>query len=87
MKTTSHSTLTQKGQTTIPGAIRKALNLRPGDRIEYEIEGDHAIVRVHPGTHSLKGALATDEAKGLSFAEIRRRAALVAINAWRKRNP
>jgi len=70
-----HSTVTQKGQTTIPGAVREALHIRPGDRLEYAIEGDRAIVHVHPGTRSLAGALASDKGRGLSFAQIRQAAA------------
>jgi AbrB family looped-hinge helix DNA binding protein len=30
----SHSTGTRKGQTTIPGEIRKALQIKPGDKLE-----------------------------------------------------
>jgi len=57
-----HSTVTSKGQTTIPGKIRKALR-------------DHATIRVHPGTRSLKGVLASKKGKGMSFAQIREAAA------------
>ena len=34
----SHSTVTSKGQTTIPGKIRKALRIKPGDKLEYAVE-------------------------------------------------
>ena len=67
----THSTITSKGQTTIPGKIRKALRIKPGDRLEYVVEGDHATIRVHPGTRSLKGVLASKKGKGMSFAQIR----------------
>src|SRR5215471_4136651 len=67
----AHSTVTRKGQTTIPGKIRKALQIKPGDRLEYVVEGDHARIRVHPGTRSLKGALASKKGKKMSFGEIR----------------
>jgi AbrB family looped-hinge helix DNA binding protein len=73
-----HSTVTSKGQTTIPGEIRDALNIKPGDRLEYAVEGDHAVIRVHPGTRSLKGALASAKGKGMSFAGIREAAAAAA---------
>ncbi len=71
----AHSTVTSKGQTTIPGKIRKALRIRPGDTLEYEVEGDHATFRVHPGTRSLKGVLASRKGKGMSFDQIRGAAA------------
>jgi antitoxin PrlF len=73
-----HSTVTTKGQTTIPGEIRQTLKIKPGDRLEYAIEGDHAIVRVHPGTRSLKGILASTKGRNLSFAQIRQAAAKAA---------
>lgn len=66
-----HSTVTSKGQTTIPEKVRKALGIKPGDRLEYEVEEDRATIRVHPGLRSLKGALASKKGKGISFAEIR----------------
>ena len=67
----SHSTVTRKRQTTIPGKIRKALQIKPGDRLQYVVEGDHATIRVHPGTRSLKGVLASKKGKKMSFGEIR----------------
>lgn len=70
-----HSTLTSKGQTTIPEKVRKALRIKPGDRLQYELEGDGAIIRVHPGIRSLKGVLASKKGRRMSFAEIREAAA------------
>ena len=37
--------ITARGQTTIPKSIREAANLREGDVIAFEIEGDHLVVR------------------------------------------
>jgi AbrB family looped-hinge helix DNA binding protein len=74
----THSTITSKGQTTIPGKIRKALRIKPGDKLEYVVEGDHATIRVHLGTRSLKGVLASKKGKGLSFVQIREAAAQAA---------
>ena len=73
-----YSTVTSKGQTTIPGKIRKALRIQPGDKLEYVVEGDHVTVRVHLGTRSLKGLLASNKGKGMSFTQIREAAAKVA---------
>ena len=73
-----HSTVTSRGQTTIPGKIRKALCIKPGDKLEYVVEGDHVTVRVHLGTRSLKGVLASKKGKGMSFAQIRDAAAMAA---------
>ena len=74
-----NSTVTRKGQTTNPGKIRKALQIKPGDRLQYVVEGDHATIRVHPGTRSLKGALASKKGKKMSFGEIRKAAAKAAL--------
>jgi len=38
------STLTSKGQTTIPQGIRKRLKLRPGDRIIYRVAADGQVI-------------------------------------------
>ena len=39
------STVTARSQTTIPNGVRKALGIEPGDRLEYVIEGDRAVIR------------------------------------------
>ena len=42
--------ITARGQTTIPKSIREAANLREGDVLAFEIEGNHLVVRkVTPG--------------------------------------
>jgi len=40
------ATLTSKGQTTIPKAVREYLRLRPGDRMEFILEGNGRVVLV-----------------------------------------
>ena len=40
----STSTLTSKGQTTIPIEVRKQLNLHPGDRLEFVIDEDGRVL-------------------------------------------
>jgi AbrB family looped-hinge helix DNA binding protein len=39
------TTLTSRGQTTIPKAIREELRLQPGDRIEFILEEDQVVLR------------------------------------------
>ena len=53
------STVTVKGQTTLPKDIRSALNLSPGDRIRYILldGGEVRILRVG-SARRLKGVLA-----------------------------
>jgi AbrB family looped-hinge helix DNA binding protein len=80
----AHSTVSRKGQTTIPGAIRDALKIKPGDRLVFVVEGDHATIRVRLGTRSLKGALASRKGKWMSFAQIRESAARSERIRWAK---
>ncbi len=37
--------LTSKGQMTIPKEVRKALNLKPSEKMVIVVEGDQAIIR------------------------------------------
>ncbi len=78
-----HSTVTSKGQTTVPGAVREALGMKTGDVLLYEVAGDHVMVRVHPGTRSLAGVLRSVKGKGRSFKEIREAAAKAAVRSGR----
>lgn len=39
------STISQKGQTTIPQAIRETLGVNEGDVIQYEVEGEMVRLR------------------------------------------
>lgn len=53
------STVTSKGQTTIPKEIRARLHLQPGDRLEFVVEDDGRVM-VLPATvdaTELKGIL------------------------------
>lgn len=68
----AHSTLTSKGQTTLPSRIRKALHLKAGDKILYEIKGDEVVIRPSPGAMMVFGALKPDKDQaGVSFKEAR----------------
>ena len=73
------ATLTSKGQITIPKAVRDALHLRTGDRLDFILEAD-GTVRILPvkgSVKALKGIL-PKPARPVSLAEmeqaIRRRA-------------
>ena len=37
--------VTERGQITIPKAVRGALNIEEGDSVSLTVEGDHAILR------------------------------------------
>lgn len=42
---TKQSTLTVKGQVTIPKDVREALGLKPGDPVAFDREGGRAFLR------------------------------------------
>jgi AbrB family looped-hinge helix DNA binding protein len=42
------TTLTQKGQVTIPAEVRRALGLKPRDKVTFELEGEVARIRRAP---------------------------------------
>jgi AbrB family looped-hinge helix DNA binding protein len=39
------TTMTTKGQVTIPKTVRQQLGLRQGMRVAFVVEGDHAVLR------------------------------------------
>ena len=52
------TTLTSKGQITIPKAIRDALGLKPHDKIAITIENGHATFRkAYPSLEEVAGSL------------------------------
>jgi len=81
----THSTVTRKGQTTIPVEVREALGIKAGNRLQYEVKGESVTIRVSAGAGGLAGVLASDRGKGLSFAEIRQHAATRARQGRTKR--
>jgi len=73
------STLTSKGQTTIPKEVRDHLKLQTGDQIDFVIEADGSVV-LRPATvhvSELKGFLHRKGMKAVSIgamnAAIRKR--------------
>ena len=45
VKTKNSSTISSKGQITVPQEIRKRLGLEAGDRVEFVIEDDRTVIR------------------------------------------
>lgn len=44
MKTYATSTMTSKGQITLPAAFRTAMKLQPGKRVEIQMHGNHLTI-------------------------------------------
>ena len=47
------STISVKGQTTIPVKVQKSLNLKPGDKLQYVIKSDGSV-KLLPKTLSVQ---------------------------------
>lgn len=70
-----HSTVTKRGQTTIPRQIRDALHLQGGERITYEIKDEGVLIKPHEGILASFGALKPSKDKlGVDLKEARKQA-------------
>ena len=67
----TESTVTIKGQTTLPRAVRQVLDLGPGDRLRYVIldDGQVRLMRAQP-VAALAGVLRRDGQHPVSLDEI-----------------
>ncbi len=63
--------VSRRYQIVIPKEIRKALGIKEGDRVLFEIEGDEIRIRKLRNFLELEGSL---KGKSLSLEEIRNRA-------------
>jgi AbrB family looped-hinge helix DNA binding protein len=70
----TESTLTSKGQTTVPKAIRESLRLKPGDRISFTPMPDGTVLmRVkNKSVMSLAGSLRRRGRKALPVEQLSR---------------
>ena len=63
--TTSYTTITSKGQITLPAEARRALGLRPGQKVGVRVEGDHIVIDVPPELSTLRARIRAEaQAKG-----------------------
>jgi AbrB family looped-hinge helix DNA binding protein len=61
------STLTSKGQITMPRSVRTALGLQAGDRVDFvPVEGGFKVVALRSDVHALKGRFAGRATKPVS---------------------
>jgi len=75
------STVTVKGQTTLPKDVRTALGLTSGDRVRYVIlEGEVRIVKAR-SVKDLKGMLARSSRKSVSLEAMDEAIAAAAIDS------
>lgn len=72
----SESTITAKGQTTVPAAIRERIGAMPGTRLAWHVMPDGSIV-VRAKTKALL------DLAGSLHAPRNKRVPIDAMNAWR----
>ena len=67
------STLTSKGQTTIPLQVREHLGLRQGDAIDFVVQADGSVVMrsAKRDVRSLKGLLARPGTRPVSLIDMK----------------
>ena len=53
----SQATVSQKGQITLPIAARRALGIKPRDKITLEIRDQELVIRKYPRFLDLKGSI------------------------------
>ena len=69
------STITRKGQTTVPKEVREVLDVGPGDRLTWEVRGGKvAITTARPGLFRWEGIFKDGPADAVeAVAEARKR--------------
>jgi AbrB family looped-hinge helix DNA binding protein len=68
------ATLTSKGQITLPKKVREALDLEPGDQVDFVVQADGAVT-LKAGRHDvrdLKGFLERKRPRPVSLAAMER---------------
>lgn len=69
----SITTVTKKGQITIPIKVRKALSIKEKDKLIITVEGTHAVIHKTTSAKDLIGSITVDKTKrGASWQEIRK---------------
>jgi antitoxin PrlF len=67
--TGSDTALTQKGQVTIPVEVRKALGLRPRDRIRFEVDAEHGVATLRRAPSAILEIYGAVQPEGEPFSD------------------
>jgi len=70
------STVTTKGQVTIPKAIRDIMNIQANDRVSFTREGDRIVLQPVKTLKSFRGAVKAAGSAGPSEERARAKAAV-----------
>ncbi len=82
-----YSTLTRKGQTTVPKEVRDLLRLSPRQKLAFVVE--EGQVRIEPATGSIRdllasiGSPAAKTKPGMSISQMRKVYKAKRLRAWR----
>ena len=73
------STVTTKGQVTIPKPIRDALGIGPNDRVAFIREGDRVLLQPLRTLKAFRGAVKTKDPVSFSAERAKAKAAVAAM--------
>jgi AbrB family looped-hinge helix DNA binding protein len=76
------TTITSKGQVTIPKEVRDKLGLTPSDRVEFEVQGDVAVMK--RSARRIRDVAGVVPALGMSEEEAAERAKEDRAAHWRE---
>ena len=77
------ATLTSKGQLTVPKAVRDALGLATGDRVQFvEQDGGFRLIAATRDARELKGMFAGRRKKAATLEEVKASAARGAVRRF-----
>ena len=77
------STITQKGQVAIPKAIRDYFNIKPSDKIYFEVKNDNIIARRLSSIDEMRGIVKTN--KILSKIEYKKKIKRAVLQKFRRK--
>jgi AbrB family looped-hinge helix DNA binding protein len=66
------STVTSKGQVTIPAKIRRRAGIQPTDRVVFKTDKNSVVIEKIPNVRAVFGSFANPKVKPLSAEEINR---------------
>ena len=66
------STVTTKGQVTIPAKIRKMAGIKPSDKVIFKTTKDRVVIEKIPSLESIFGILANPKVKPLTISKMRK---------------
>jgi antitoxin PrlF len=73
------STVTTKGQVTIPKPIRDAMGIGPNDRVAFIREGERVLLQPHRTLKAFRGAVKTKSPGSFTEERARAKAAVAAM--------